>query len=742
MLTKTIVKVFAALLTLLLAAGSAYKYVYNPFSPLWGERTIMIKQDERWKGKDVYLNVYDYRTGRSSHPWPGIAMEKVSDGIFRGKISRHLRKPAIIFSYHRREVARVIIEDGIDACYLHQVGRWVEGDCQIKPRVPFARIVGFDDKVYRDGESVYLQRDLTGSGHYTLDGSDPKFSHTRKEFDYNTKLTLPVLKVGESLQIRLYAVNPLGEVFNHKTLKREAPPAACYPRFDKPADAGLSPMKKNEFENLRIYHVFVPSFIDGNPNRGYIHGWGPGPHSGDLEGVLSSLDYIASLKVNALWISPIFDSADHEGGHKKSNATGYYPKYFFDVDRQFGDMDLLKKVVDKAHSLGLYVFFDGIVHHHKNLYGKTPPLSPCGQQLAAGEDHLLPYPESMEYFKEYLIYWIEKLGIDGWRIDKAFPLKRRDWAELRSAVEAISEHRKTRGEKWGTLGYMVAESFEGAPQNINEQVYGAGGEAGMFSAFDFPTRYSLVQILAVAENITEMNGRVGTQPAYLLDTAYGLSGHVVYGKSAVPNMMLGNHDLVRFGDLIERSGKARYGEQGYWKRHALAFAFMTAYPGAITLYYGEEIGLQVDGFDREVEDPHCHSVHCDLHVGRSAHRIVGVINNFWKDNISLTKQEQWLLGEWRELMQLRIDYPALVHGTRTHLFSNEALYADLKTMEKQQVIFIMNTAEKGIWLELDLSNIKGNSLKDIRKQQFYEISNKKAKIWVEGLQAKFLEVRS
>ena len=63
-----------------------------------------------------------------------------------------------------------------------------------------------------------------------------------------------------------------------------------------------------EIYNLRIYQVMVESFVDGDPAHDYDAGYGPSHHRGDLRGIIDSLDYIRGLGMNAIWLTPIFDS--------------------------------------------------------------------------------------------------------------------------------------------------------------------------------------------------------------------------------------------------------------------------------------------------------------------------------------------------------------------------------------------------------------------------------------------------
>src|ERR1700759_3989077 len=83
--------------------------------------------------------------------------------------------------------------------------------------------------------------------------------------------------------------------------------------------------------DLRMYEIMVESFVDGDPTRNYNAGYGTSHHKGDLRGIINSLDYIKSTGMNAIWMTPIFDShagEAYQGGGTNLNldATGYYTR--------------------------------------------------------------------------------------------------------------------------------------------------------------------------------------------------------------------------------------------------------------------------------------------------------------------------------------------------------------------------------------------------------------------------------
>ena len=98
------------------------------------------------------------------------------------------------------------------------------------------------------------------------------------------------------------------------------------------------------YKEMAVYHIWCRSFCDGN-----------GDGIGDLWGVLSKLDYIKSLNVNAIWFSPIYPSPNADYGYDISD--------YMDIHPDFGDLDLFKKVLDGAHEREMRVFMDLVVNH-------------------------------------------------------------------------------------------------------------------------------------------------------------------------------------------------------------------------------------------------------------------------------------------------------------------------------------------------------------------------------------------
>ncbi len=102
--------------------------------------------------------------------------------------------------------------------------------------------------------------------------------------------------------------------------------------------------KTQWYKDMAVYQIWPRSFCDGN-----------GDGIGDLWGVLSKLDYIKSIGVDAIWFSPLYPSPNADFGYDISDYKNIHPDY--------GTLELFREVLDEAHKRGLRVFMDLVVNH-------------------------------------------------------------------------------------------------------------------------------------------------------------------------------------------------------------------------------------------------------------------------------------------------------------------------------------------------------------------------------------------
>lgn len=98
------------------------------------------------------------------------------------------------------------------------------------------------------------------------------------------------------------------------------------------------------WSSAAVYQIYPRSFRDGNADG-----------LGDLRGVIEGLPYLASLGVNALWLSPFYPSPQNDAGYDVSDPRA--------VDPMFGNLDDFAELVAQAHERGLRVMVDIVPNH-------------------------------------------------------------------------------------------------------------------------------------------------------------------------------------------------------------------------------------------------------------------------------------------------------------------------------------------------------------------------------------------
>src|ERR1700721_1358420 len=103
------------------------------------------------------------------------------------------------------------------------------------------------------------------------------------------------------------------------------------------------------WQGALIYQFYPRSFYDSN-----------GDGIGDLARIIEKLDYVASLGVDAIWLSPFFASPMKDFGYDISD--------YFSVDPIFGTLEDFDRLVTRAHDLGLRVIIDQVSAHTSDAH--------------------------------------------------------------------------------------------------------------------------------------------------------------------------------------------------------------------------------------------------------------------------------------------------------------------------------------------------------------------------------------
>ena len=354
-------------------------------------------------------------------------------------------------------------------------------------------------------------------------------------------------------------------------------------------------------DNYRtFYEIFVYSFCDSD-----------GDGIGDLQGVISKLDYLQELGINGIWFMPIHPSTSYH----KYNVSDYY-----DIDPQYGTMADFEQLLAECKARDIHVIIDLVVNHTGSEHawfkeavsylqnlpeGKEPSAEECkyldyyffskepgsGSRPVEGTEW---YYEGMFDFtmpdinlgseatraeiKNIMQFWIDK-GVDGFRLDAA---KEFYSGSVTKNVEVLSWIQETATSIKPDC-YLVAEVWESFNQIT------AYYESGITSIFNFAFGNSDGKITKVLQGAG--NESVVTTYATALekaDTAYrGMNPDYIDAP------FLSNHDVGRIAGFAGR-------DENKMKMAAAMNIFMG---GSVFIYYGEEIGMPGSGNDPSKRAP-------------------------------------------------------------------------------------------------------------------------------------------
>lgn len=543
-------------------SGNATKTYNVKISPASNGRTVYFKGG--WS-KTPYVYIYSEGTSTTMHAgaWPGTQMSDYGNGWYDYQLPEEADASArVIFNtgdggserYPADQQPGMLLDfPGKQGWYLLSEKKWYDSNPD-GPQKPAITVSPAGGRVKGSSViSISFSNDPT-----SVSGS---FNGRQLNLSATSVTTLNVadyLNDGESAQLSVSASNDEGETTF----------SATYNRDDSQPVTTLT----GDFRELSIYQVMVGSFQHGEGGAtGYSDMWGPEGHrkNGNLRGIINALDYIKELGMNAIWMTPVFDSTNGQGG-EKLQATGYFCTNYFKIDPKFGSEAEFDELVEEAHNRGIYVILDGVFGHHGGVTAASPEGhtidTRAGTANVRGSDAgNIAYPGSLEYFKEVIRYWMNR-GVDGWRLDQCYQVYQGGhnyWNDLRKEVEAVCQERKNRGEQWGTLGYMVGEDWTSAGNITVTQ------QDGLKSVMDFDGK----------DNLVGLNAGVGSIGWFLSSDA-AARGYRDAGVS--PTIFLSNHDTSRVGDFVDINSDV----EGLMARHAA----VACYSGPACTYYGDEIG--------------------------------------------------------------------------------------------------------------------------------------------------------
>ncbi len=400
---------------------------------------------------------------------------------------------------------------------------------------------------------------------------------------------------------------------------------------------------KNWWRDAVVYQVYPRSFADSD-----------GDGMGDIPGIVSRLDYLADLGVDAIWVSPFYTSPLHDGGYDVADYRS--------IDTRLGSLDDVDTLVEQAHARGIRVLLDLVPNHSSSEHPwfvellAAGPGSPAWDRYvvregrgpnreeppnnwrsvfhgrgwsqildAEGEPtgywylHLFDTtqpdlnwdnPEVHAEFRDSLRFWFGR-GIDGFRIDVAHGLVKEtglpDFAYPEDgdpdATPAMFDEDVAHAPFWDQDGVheIYREWRRVADEYDPPRVF--CGETWVPNPERF-ARYQRPDELHTSFNFVYLEaGWDGERMRKAIDDT--ITDHARVG--APPTWVLSNHDVIRhrtrLAPVDDATGE-RDLERGL-RRARAATVFTLALPGSMYIYQGEELGLPevVDLPDEVRQDP-------------------------------------------------------------------------------------------------------------------------------------------
>ncbi|MDX2141435.1 MAG: alpha-amylase family glycosyl hydrolase [Chloroflexota bacterium] len=427
-----------------------------------------------------------------------------------------------------------------------------------------------------------------------------------------------------------------------------------------------------------FYEIFVRSFYDSN-----------GDGIGDLRGVIEKLDYLRDLGIGGIWLMPIQEATRYHG---------YDVDDYRAVNADYGTAEDFRALMAAAHERDIVVIVDLVLNHTSYLHpwfqaslrGEAPYADwyvwrhedpgyrgPDGQPVwhqyedryyygvfwEGMPDLNLTNPDVTAELHDIARYWLEDLGVDGFRLDavKHFiedgetqentPESRAWAAEFNRHVHAINPEAMTVGEIWST-SFEVADYV---PNSVN-------------IAFEFDLATAMVT------SAQQRNpGGIASLQARALDL-------YPFGQYA---SFLTNHDQNRvMSELRGDAGAAK-----------VAASLLLTAPGVPFLYYGEEIGMMGVKPDERIRTPMQWTADpVTAGFTTAAQPWQSLADDGLESNVTDQADDpDSLFNHYRALIRLRNEQPALRRGTWTLVDSDSRrVYAFLRQYEGDTLLIIIN----------------------------------------------------
>ena len=494
-----------------------------------------------------------------------------------------------------------------------------------------------------------------------------------------------------------------------------------------------------------VYQIYPKSFQDSD-----------GDGIGDLQGIIKRLDYLETLGINAIWLSPVFKSPQADNGYDISD--------YRDIDPTFGSLDDMEELINEAKKHKIRIMMDLVLNHSSNEHrwfkeakkSKDNPyhdyyiwrdgeegMPPSDMKAVFGGSAWEYVPEiGQYYFHQFLpeqpdlnwenpkvrsaiydmiLWWMDK-GVGGFRMDVIDQIAKEPDKRITINGPRLQEYFKE----------LSKETFQKCDLITVGEAWGADTERAKLYSNPDGSEFSMVfqfEHIGLDQKEGGEKWDLAPLPFKKLKKIMAHWQNELY-NCGWNSLFWDNHDLPR---IVSRWGNDREYRVESAKMLAILLHGMQGTP---YIYQGEELGMTNVQYD--IEDyKDCEIInmyHERLEKGYSKDEIMKSIYAKGRDNArtpmqwddtenaGFTTGTPWIkvndnydkinarsqvddpdsiFSCYRKLVQLRKDYPVFVDGKFTLLLEDdENIFAYSRKNEEKTMIVVCNFFDKEIPMPL------------------------------------------
>lgn len=506
-------------------------------------------------------------------------------------------------------------------------------------------------------------------------------------------------------------------------------------------------MEKHWWQEVVVYQIYPRSFKDSN-----------GDGIGDLRGIIEKLDYLHTLGIGAIWLSPVYKSPNDDNGYDISD--------YEDIMDEFGTMTDMEELISEADKRGIKIVMDLVVNHtsdehhwfiesrkgkdnpYRDYYVWADPAEDGGAPTdlqsvflgsawkydeASGQHFLHLFSQRQPDLNwendkvrrevyDMMNFWIDK-GVGGFRMDVIDLIGKIPLEGITSNGPKLHEY----------LQEMNKATFGDKDLLTVGETWGATPEIAKL--YSNPARHELSMVFQFEHSLLDNEPgkeKWDLKPLNVSELKAVLSKwQTELGNEGWNSLFWNNHDLPR---IVSRLGN----DKEYRVRSAKAFAILLhMMKGTPYIYQGEELGLTntpVSSIEELDDIESINMYHDRIARGFSVESIMESLNAKGRDNArrpipwtaeangGFTTGTPWLalnpnykeinveaelqnpdsvFHTYRKLIQLRKDHPIVVWGDYELLETNSNVFAYYRTLGEERWLTVVNLSDSEEEISVD-----------------------------------------